>query len=224
MKILVISDIHNDVENVLNYIDKISMLDFDAVVALGDFVDYNVPRGFKPVDVGKIILEELKSIGKPVYAVPGNFDKELIPLFEKEGVSLHGRGVDIKGVGLYGFGGATTPFESPYEPSETDIVDGLKDGYAQTKSAMKAQFTHMPPAGTNVDKIASGGHVGSKKIRDFIIDRKPVVAVSSHIHEARGIDELGPTKLLNPGRFSEGYCGLVTIEKENTSVKVINLI
>jgi Icc-related predicted phosphoesterase len=225
MKILVIGDIHNDVENIMNYIDKLALLEFDVIIAHGDFTDYNLPKGFTREDMAKLILEEIGSLNKPILTVPGNFDGDLIPLFEKEGIGIHGKGKIINNVGFYGFGGARTPFNSPFEPSEEEMKRGLEKAYSDVRNAkIKVQVTHMPPAGTKVDLIESGAHVGSDVIRKFIEEKQPAVAVSAHIHEARGVDELEKTKLVNAGRFPEGYCGLVTAEEGNVSAKVINLI
>ena len=66
MNILVISDIHNDVENIMAYSDKMVLLDFDVLIAIGDFTDYNVPKGFNKLDIGKLIIEELKTFKKPI--------------------------------------------------------------------------------------------------------------------------------------------------------------
>jgi hypothetical protein len=225
MNILAISDIHNDVESLMNFIDKISFLDFDIIIAIGDFTDVNLPRGFKDVDIAKLVIEELSSLKKPILAVPGNFDKNLVKFFEKEGISLHGKGRKIKNVGFYGFGGARTPYGTFLEPSEEEIKNKLKEAYNGIRdSGLKVQVTHMPPAKTKLDLLYTGAHVGSEAIRKFIETNQPNVAISSHIHEARGVDELGNTKLINPGRFPEGYCGLITVKKGNVSVKIVNLI
>jgi hypothetical protein len=225
MNILVLSDIHNDVENILSYIDKVTLLDFDLVVCPGDFTDITVPKGFTKVDVGRLIIEELGGLKKPILAVPGNMDKEIIPLLEKEKISLHGNGRIVKDVGFYGFGGAKTPFSTPLEPEENEIKTGLELGFEKVKTAKtKVQVTHNPPARTKVDLLYTGAHVGSETVRKFIEEKQPAVAISSHIHEARGTDELGKTKLINTGRFPEGYCGLVTIKKGEVKTKIINLI
>jgi len=225
MNILVVSDIHNDIENILSYMDKIVMLDFDLVVCPGDFTDVTMPKGFTAVDIGKLIIEELSGLGKPILALPGNLDKEIIPLLESEKISLHGSGRIISGVGFYGFGGAKTPFSTSFEPEEGEIKTGLEQGFEKIKNAkIKVQVTHNPPARTKVDLLYTGAHVGSEAVRKFIEEKQPAVAISSHIHEARGTDELGKTKLINSGRFPEGYCGLVTIKKNAVTTKIINLI
>lgn len=225
MNILIISDIHNDIENMMVYIDKISLLDFDVIVMPGDFTDYNLPKGFTEKDIGNIIFEEMSSLKKPVLALPGNLDKEILSLLEEKKISLHGRGRIIQDVGFYGFGGARTPFGTPLEPTEDEIKVNLEKAYDEVGTCKKKiQVTHMPPARTKIDKIASGAHVGSEIIRSFIEEKQPVAAISAHIHEARGVDELGATKLINSGRFPEGYCGLVTVKEEKVTTKVINLI
>jgi hypothetical protein len=225
MNILVVSDIHNDVENILNYIDKVAMLDFDVIVCPGDFTDVTLPKGFTKADIGKLIIEELSGLKKPILAVPGNLDKEIIPLLDEKKINLHENGKIIKDIGFYGFGGAKTPFNTSLEPVEEEIRTGLERGYEKIKDAkIKVQVTHNPPARTAVDLLYTGAHIGSEAVRGFIEEKQPAVAISAHIHEARGTDELGKTKLINSGRFPEGYCGLVSIKKGEIGAKIINLI
>jgi hypothetical protein len=225
MKVLVVSDIHNDIENIMPYGDKIAEMDFDVLIAMGDFIDYNIPKGFTAEDMGMLIIEELSVFKKPILAVPGNFDKDLLPLFEKLGINLHGKGKVIKDVGFYGFGGAKTPFKTALEPSEEELEAGLNTAFKMLKKCdATVQITHNPPAGTKMDALYTGAHVGSEVVRKFIEKNQPTVAVSAHIHEARGTDVLGKTKLINSGRFPEGYCGLITIDAGKTEVEVVNLI
>jgi Icc-related predicted phosphoesterase len=225
MRILAASDIHNDIENIISYIDKISMMNFDVIILIGDFTDYNIPRGFTSQDIGELIIEEFKTFKKPILAVPGNFDKDLIEVFEKNEISLHARGKIIDNVGFYGFGGARTPFNTPLEPSEEEIKAGLKKGYEEIKNCkVKIQVTHMPPFNTKVDIAYTGAHIGSEVIREFIENFKPNVSICAHVHEARGLDEIGQTKIINCGRFPEGYCGIIDVNEEVRDVKIINLI
>lgn len=226
MRILIASDIHNDVENLLTYIEKLGELKFDVVVLPGDFIDVGwVPRGFSREDIAELILEEFGGLEKPILSVPGNHDKDIIPTLEKSGTIIHGCGKVIEGVGFYGFGGARTPFNTPLEPEEEEIANGLKKGYNDVKGErVKVQVTHMPPLRTRLDAIKSGAHVGSEVIRKFIENKQPAAAISAHIHEARGVEEVGKTKLINSGRFPEGYCGLVVVGEKIVEAKIINLI
>ncbi len=225
MRLLIISDIHNDVENWMKFSDKIEKIDFDILICPGDLTDTLTPKGFTKEEIGKLIIEELKALKKPLLVVPGNQDREIIDLLEKEGISLHGKGREIDGYGFYGFGGARTPFGTSLEPSEEEIKAGLEKAFQEIKDLeKKIQVTHMPPARTKVDQIFTGAHVGSEVIRKFIEEKRPILAISAHVHEARGVDEIGRTKIINSGRFPEGYCGLVEIEEGVKKAEVINLI
>jgi hypothetical protein len=225
MNIVVISDMHGDVENLLTYLDKIKELKFDVIVCPGDFTDVNTPKGFTQDDISKLIVSELKTLNVPVLAVPGNVDpKNIIELLEKEGISLHKHGKTIGEYGFYGCGGAKTPFETSIEPSEEETEAGLLAAYREVEeSTFKIQITHAPPNGTILDMIRSGIHVGSEAVRVFIEKHKPILAISAHIHEARGIDKINNTVLINSGRFPEGYVGLVNIEDCIVSGKILNI-
>jgi len=153
MDIVVVSDIHGDVENLLAFLDKIKELKFDVIVCPGDFTDANTPKGFTQEDVAKLIIGELKSLKIPVVAVPGNVDpKNIIKILESEGISIHGRGKFVKGVGFFGYGGAKTPFETNIEPTEEELKLGLQNAYKDVEKAKyKVQVTHDPPHGTRID-------------------------------------------------------------------------
>jgi Icc-related predicted phosphoesterase len=88
---------------------------------------------------------------------------------------------------------------------------------------IKIQVTHAPPKGTSVDIITTGAHVGSDAVRKFIDKVHPNAAFCSHIHEGRGVDEIGNTKIINSGRFPEGYCGLAEIDEESVNAKIVSL-
>jgi hypothetical protein len=225
MRIVAISCIHNDVESILNFYDKLEELKFDIIVCSGDFTDSVFPKGFDRVSVGRVIIEELKSFNRPLLAVPGAWDKDLIKLLEQEDISIHGKGKVIGGIGFYGFGGAKTPFGLPYEPEEIEIEAGLERAYKDVlKAGVKIQVTHAPPKDTRLDIISTGIHVGSEAVKKFIEKNQPNVAICSHIHESRGVDFIKNTKIVNSGRFPEGYCGVIDIENGNVEVKIINLI
>ena len=225
MEILVISCLHNDVENMMTLSDRLQNRKFDVVVCPGDFTDFKLPPGFTRLDLTKLVIEELKLLAKNVVAVPGSWDKDIIGVLDKEKVSVHGKGKIIDGVGFYGFGGARTPFNTPFEPSEEEIENGLKNAYFQVVGAdVKIQVTHMPPVDTRADIIFSGAHVGSNVVRKFIEEKKPAAAICAHIHEARGVDTLDRTKIVNSGRFPEGYVGILSIKDGTVQAEVVNLI
>jgi len=49
---------------------------------------------------------------------------------------------------------------------------------------------------------AAGLAVGA--VRAFIEETKPLIRFTGHIHEGRGIDALGPTRIVNPGPLGYG--------------------
>ncbi len=225
MDLLVMGDNHGDIENMISYLEKLESFKCDVVVYMGDFTDINTPKGFTEEDITGIIIEELKMLEKPVLAIPGNNDiKEVIEMIEDEDISIHGKGKVIGDYGFYGFGGAKTPFATPFEPTEEELKRGLEKAYSQVKgSKYKIQITHNPPYNTKVDIIRAGAHVGSHVVRKFVEEKKPVLALSAHIHEAKGVGTLGETFLMNAGKFPEGYFGLVNIQGKEVRGRILNL-
>ena len=175
MKILIISDIHGDLENMLNFLDKIKELglDFDVIVSNGDWTDINTPKGFTQEDIFLMLVEELKELKKPLLGVPGNMDtKEIVKILEEEDISIHGKGKILNDIGFYGYGGAKTPFDTNIEPSEDELELGLKSAWKDVKNTkFKIQVTHNPPRNTGIDIITSGMHVGSGVVRKFIEEK-----------------------------------------------------
>jgi len=226
MKIVALGDNHNDIEKMLFYVEKLSSINFDFIVYTGDFSDINTPKGFSQEDIATIIIRELKTLKKPIFAVPGNNDTiNIISILEKEGIGVHGKGKLFNNIGIYGFGGAKTPFRTSYEPTDEEIEKGLRNGLKDVKNAnMKIQVTHTPPLNTRLDFLIGGVHVGSAAVRKIIEEEKPILAISGHIHETKGIDYIGKTMLINPGRLSEGYFGYVEIKQDHAEGKILNLI
>ncbi|MEK6571374.1 MAG: metallophosphoesterase [Bacteroidota bacterium] len=84
---------------------------------------------------------------------------------------------------------------------------------------VKVFVPHTPPLNTKVDKIFLGRHVGSTSVREFIEREQPDVVICGHIHEARGQDTIGRSKIVNCGSTSRGYFVVVEIGEE---IKISN--
>jgi len=224
MRIAAIGCIHNEVESLPLLLDKVFSNNPDILILVGDLTDADFIRGFNSLDIAKIFLEEVKLYTKNLLVVPGTWDKELIEFWERENVSIHGKGKIIDNFGFYGFGGAKTPFNTPYEPNEDEIEEGLNKAHRDVETCeIKIQATHAPPYQTTLD-IVSGKHVGSLAVRKSIEKFKPNVAICSHIHESMGKDNLGNTIVINVGKFTDGYFGLIEIEKDKVKAELISLI
>ncbi len=223
MNVLVVADVHGEFETLSSVLENVPVK-FDVVVCPGDFTDIGLSlMGFSLEDTLRLVLDELSGLGKPVLALPGNHDPpETHKTFDEYGVNLHGRGKEIDGVGFFGFGGAKTPFGTPFEPSEDETAKGLTKAFEDVAGAKKKIIiTHNPPKNTKLDVVSSGAHVGSQTVRDFILKHKPDAGTSAHIHESGGVDVLGDTKLIYPGPVSTGRVGLITVG-DTVGVRIVN--
>ena len=224
MRIATIGCIHNEIERLPILFEKIASYNPDVLISVGDIANASFPRGFEPIDIGKIFLEEAKEYFKKILIVPGTWDKDLMPLFQKENVLLHGKGEAIGDVGIYGFGGAQTPFNTPYEPSDKEIENGLRKAFEEIKDKkIKIQATHAPPFNSTLDLVGNK-HVGSVAVRKVIEEFSPQLAVCAHIHESVGKDSIKNTIAINVGKFTEGYFGLIEIKDGLINVEIVNLI
>jgi len=224
MKIAVIGCIHNEIERLPILFEKVASYNPDVLISIGDIADASFPKGFEATDIGKIFIEEAKEYFKKVLIVPGTWDKDLIPFFQKENILLHGRGEAIGDIGIYGFGGAQTPFNTPYEPSDKEIEDGLKKAFEDIKDKkIKIQATHAPPFNSILDLVGNR-HVGSIAVRKVIEELSPQVAVCAHIHESMGKDFIKNTIAINVGKFTEGYFGFIEIKDGLINVEIVSLI
>ncbi|HLW69937.1 MAG TPA: metallophosphoesterase family protein [Candidatus Binataceae bacterium] len=199
MKIVSFGDVHMATRNLARM--GAVMRDTDLVIVSGDITN------FGGADDARKVLDDVRRCCPQVLAVPGNLDQpEVFPWLETEKIALHGRGVVIGGVGIFGCGGSNiTPFATPSEFSEAEIYDALRRGYdAVCNQRPLLMICHTPPIETKCDRLAGGKAVGSPAARRFIEEVRPDICISGHIHESAGVDTIGPTTILNPGPFKGG--------------------
>ena len=208
MKIVSFGDVHMATRN-LARMDAV-MRDTDLIIVSGDLTNFGGAD-----DAGKVI-NEVRAACDHVLALPGNLDTaEVIPFLEREGVALHGRGVVIDGVAIFGCGGSNiTPFKTPTELTEDKIYETLVRGYAEVRDTRpQLMVCHTPPFETRCDRIAGGRAVGSTAARRFIEEFKPDLCISGHIHESAAVDTIGPTTIVNAGPFKDG--GYIVVRTAN---------
>lgn len=218
MKILAVADFHGAL-NAENNLSKFIEWGYDCLILIGDLTEFGAP------EVAESILERVKESGVPAFAVPGNCDpKQILQVFEKYGVNLHCKCEKVGDVTFAGLGGSNlTPFNTPFELTEVEIKEELA-ALACNKEDRWVLVTHAPPYGTKLDKVEAGTHVGSKSIREFIEQKQPLVSLCGHVHEARGIDQLGRTLIVNPGPISRGFAAEVLIgNKRKVNAKLLEL-
>jgi Icc-related predicted phosphoesterase len=150
--------------------------------------------------------------------------------------------LDLDGFSLVSTGWANpTPwntFRELPEPELRERIDGLvKDVQDRQRSIFNF---HAPPYGSNLDnapkigedmRYVSGGQalipVGSKAIRDAILEYGPALSLHGHIHEGRGAIKLGRTLAVNPGSsYEDGVlqAAIIDLDAKKGEVKRYLLI
>lgn len=114
-----------------------------------------------------------------------------------------------------------TPWSSPRELPESALERRLEELVAKLDDPSRSVFNlHVPPIGTSIDRapalndtlkpVVRGGsvvmtHAGSQAVRNVIERYEPPLALHGHIHESRGVVNLGKTVCINPGsEYGEG--------------------
>lgn len=209
MRVLLVTDIHGDVEKLNEILDR---EDYDAVLCGGDLSD---AREFEDY-TGKLddVLEAFDRKKKLVKAVPGNMDPEedCVRKLMQTRMNLHKKIASIGNFEAVGYGGGITPFGTPFEPSGADIQQALETLYGRMTSDKKVAVIHQPPKDTALD-VADGDHVGSEEVRELIEDHDFDLVLTGHIHESAGQDQLSGTPVVNPGPVMEGRYAVAEIEE-----------
>lgn len=212
MKIISFGDIHEDTGNLIKI--KPDLETADMIVLSGDLTNCHGKTETKKV------LDAIKKYNKHLLVQYGNMDlSEVDGYLTKEGINLHGNGYIFGDVGIFGCGASSqTPFHTPSEIGEGDIERLLINGYHKVKDAKwKVMVCHTPPKDTATDIIRNGMHVGSQTVRDFILQYKPHVCITGHIHESRAKDKVGDTVVLNAGMFRDGWYIEVVVDNKGVS-------
>ncbi|MEM4188574.1 MAG: metallophosphoesterase [Candidatus Hadarchaeum sp.] len=207
MKLLAAADFHGN-SGAENNLSKLLKGDYDCLILIGDLTN------FGPPEVAESLLDLVKESGTTCFCVPGNCDpKSILQVLDKKGVNLHGRCAKLGDLNFLGLGGSNlTPFNTPFELTESEIQEELATASCETVGEL-VLVTHAPPHGTKVDRIREGTHVGSKSIRQFIEQRQPLLALCAHVHEGRGVDQLGRTLVVNPGPMIKGFAAELIIDE-----------
>ena len=221
MKILVVADVHGNFELASEILSKIKT-NYDLMISPGDFTDiFNVPQGFSQTNIADMVLQKLLGMGKPAFCLPGNHDPyEILQIFDDYDVNLHNQVKTFRKMKFLGWGGAPTPFDTPFEPEEDETKERLMELGKNVETGKFILVTHNPPKNTKLDRIISGENVGSAEIRKFIEEMQPILAISAHIHESGGVDKIGKTTLFYPGPLYDGYYGIVSVDKTGVKTEI----
>lgn len=199
MKLLCTSDLHGDFTS-LERLSRAAAA-FDGVLIAGDITN------FCSAKVASQMADEVLRSNKMVMVVPGNCDlPESSSAYDALEINLHGRGRIIGDIGFFGLGGSNiTPFDTPLEFEDDEIIKLLLQGYGQVKNArLKVLLSHPPPHGI-VDVIPTGDSVGSMAVRGFLEEVDVDLVICGHVHESDGSGYLRDTLVINTGPACRGF-------------------
>lgn len=210
MRCIAVGDIHMDWANLARIPD---IAHADLLLITGDLTNFGTAADAAGV------LAAMRQCNPNILALAGNLDHpEVNDVLTDHGISLHGIGRRYGTLRLCGVGGSNpTPFATPNEFPEAELARLLANGHGQAQGdGPLLLVTHAPPLRTATDRLRGGAHVGSSAVREFIETHQPAVALCGHIHEARAIDQLGTTTIINPGMLKDGGYVEVVVAADGT--------
>lgn len=196
---IAIGDIHESADNAAR-VPGIG--EAEGVIVTGDLTN----RG--TVEAARAVYETIARANPKVHAQIGNMDTPQVTEFlESKGANIHRKAVELApGLGLLGVGLSTpTPFNTPSE-----VKDDVLAGWLEEVREKGREFStlvlacHTPPLDTGADDLGGGRHVGSEAVRAFVEKVQPAACITGHIHEAKSVDRIGTTLVINPGMLSGG--------------------
>jgi len=213
MRLLVVSDLHQNIDMIDKLNKAIESEVPDHLLFLGDITDLGTS------DDAIDILKGIKS--KSIFAIPGNCDPLDLPERMSDVVnSVHGRSLSLGGCNMACLGGSNiTIFNTPFELNEETIYNALKP---ISKKGM-ILMVHVPAFGI-LDHIPNGMSVGSHSVKRIVDEFSPMLVLSGHIHEDFGIETINGTTFVNPGPLKDGRYAVVDIDgnKVETSLNVLD--
>jgi len=189
--------------------------------------------------------ERLRGSAVTAYVMPGNDDPwrvdEALNGHEKV-VACDEKVVRIGEHELLSLGWSNqTPWHTARELDEEELYARIKNLAEQLESPQRAIFNlHVPPYNSGLDTateldetlapVLLGGQpheipVGSSAVRQLIEEYQPALALHGHIHESRGIVEIGRTVCINPGsNYSTGRIDGAVVELSADGVRNKHLV
>jgi Icc-related predicted phosphoesterase len=176
---------------------------------------------------------------------PANDDMfEIDEIIERADSAVLGEAVpiDLGGLTMISTGWTNpTPWNTFREMPEDQLRAKIDELVKAAPDPHRAIFNfHVPPYGSNLDNApkldaamnyVSGGQalipVGSRAVRDAILQYGPLLSLHGHIHEGRGAVKLGRTLAVNPGStYEDGVlqAAIVDLDTKKGSVKRYLLI
>jgi Icc-related predicted phosphoesterase len=196
MKLLLFSDLHNDVAAARRLVELSRRA--DVLIGAGDFCNarHDLHR----------CLDLFRSAGRPLVLVAGNHEstEQLADACRDwpDTWVLHGSSAVVGGVTLFGLGGGIPV--TPFGPWSYDFSEEQAEKLLASCPAGCVLVSHSPPKGA-VDVSSGGRSLGSVAVRAAIERLKPVLVVCGHIHGSAGQQAyIGGSPVVNAGPASSG--------------------
>jgi Icc-related predicted phosphoesterase len=206
---LVIGDIHDQ-------LDRLPEIP-ELPGARGILISGDLTQSGGVVEAGRV-MDRLSGCSATILAQFGTMDHlEIDAWLREQGRNLHGEVRELApGVAVMGVGASTiSPFGTPSEYPEEWFAEKLERMWNTARGYKHVVLiSHNPPANTRCDALGDGMHVGSTAVRAFIEKAQPALCFCGHIHEARSVDRIGHTVIVNPGPLSAGGYGLLSLPAE----------
>jgi hypothetical protein len=210
-----LGDIHDDVR-VFGAIPELPGA--AAVLVSGDLTVRGGP------EAAWAVLSTLTRINPNVLAVIGNMDHASVEgLLAQKGMLIQAASRELApGLGVMGVGWSTpTPFSTPSEVPDATIAAWLEAAHTSAKSYERLILVcHNPPLDTATDLVDGATHVGSQAVRAFIERVQPDVCLTGHIHEARSVDRIGKTMIVNPGNLAAGGYAVISLHDGRVTARL----
>ena len=163
--------------------------------------------------------ERLAATATRAYVIPGNDDPWSIDEVLARRRSVVACDETVQQVGPHemvslGYSNRT-PWQTPRELDEDEIYTRLKRLADQLEEPKRAIFNiHVPPRDSSLDTafevdeelryVMKGGRphevaTGSSAVRQVIEETQPLLSLHGHIHESKGVTNIGRTVAINPG-------------------------
>lgn len=215
---IALGDIHDDMRR-FAHIPELPAA--DGVIVTGDMTNAG------SVKQAERVLHAIESYTPNILAQIGNMDRaEVTEWLTSKGWNLHTVVRELApDVAIFGVGASTfTPFGTPSEFPESHFANWLESAWKRARNWSKTVLVaHNPPKDTVCDALPGGIHVGSVAVREFIEEVQPDICLCGHIHEARGIDRIGRTVVVNPGNFGAGGYVVMRLNTGQLSVELREL-
>jgi uncharacterized protein len=211
MKLVAVADIHGAHDRLDEILSREGGA--DVIIVAGDVTTKGTPLQVEEA------VAALRKHGATIVAVAGNMDpRHCEENLRNLGVSINASAITVGDAGFFGVSASpVTPFHTPYEIPEDEIARRAEEGWRSLPPVRWKVFVpHSPPKGTEIDRTFTGLHAGSTAVRLFVERNAPDLLICGHIHEARGVDRLGNTTLVNCGPAGHGHYAVITLGDEIT--------